>query len=193
MTPNNNKSHLRYFWVTFFAKELRFALSLSLSLSLSPAFESQLIQLYMKITEIVPEHGKGEQEITVKHVAAGYLNILLCLSVLWFPNVYQFSQLLGSMCSSSMLLLFVCSSSMLLLFLSSSIKVLSKETLTDYIEGELEQLPEPSPPHQQSSLMSELYYLLADDYLKSGDNQYDSLHSNLFVRRDVSAYFCVFQ
>ena len=69
--------------------------------------------------------------------------------------------------------------------------VLSKETLTDYIEGKLEQLPEPSPPHQQSSLMSELYYLLADDYLKSGDNQYDSLHSNLFLRRCQCIFLCI--
>ena len=43
--------------------------------------------------------------------------------------------------------------------------------LTNFIDGHLEVLPSPKPAHQHSSIMSDVYYLLADEYLKSGDNQ----------------------
>ena len=49
--------------------------------------------------------------------------------------------------------------------------VLEMTELTDFIEGHLEVLLSPKPTHQHSSIISDVYYLLADECLKSGDNQ----------------------
>ena len=55
--------------------------------------------------------------------------------------------------------------------MSLSDTVLEKSDLTDFIEGCSEELPTPKPAHQHSSIISDVYYLLADECLKSGDNQ----------------------
>ena len=49
--------------------------------------------------------------------------------------------------------------------------VLEMDDLNDFIDGCLEVLPSPETTHQHSSVISDVYYLLADEYLKSGDNQ----------------------
>lgn len=49
--------------------------------------------------------------------------------------------------------------------------VLKMGNLNDFIDGCLETLPDPQPTHQHSSIISDVYYLLADECLKSGDNQ----------------------
>lgn len=43
--------------------------------------------------------------------------------------------------------------------------------LSDFIDGRMEALPNPGPSHQHSSIISDVYYLLADESLKSGENQ----------------------
>lgn len=47
--------------------------------------------------------------------------------------------------------------------------VVSLEVIAGYIEGRVESLPLPSPPAPHTALVSEIFYLLADDSLKSGD------------------------
>lgn len=47
--------------------------------------------------------------------------------------------------------------------------VVSLEVIAGYIEGHVESLPLPSPPAPHTALVSEIFYLLADDSLKSGD------------------------
>ncbi|CAI8055447.1 Calcineurin-binding protein cabin-1 [Geodia barretti] len=48
-------------------------------------------------------------------------------------------------------------------------KVIPLSVIAGYIEGRLESLPLPSPPAPHTSLVSEIFYLLADDALKSSD------------------------
>ena len=43
--------------------------------------------------------------------------------------------------------------------------------LSDFIDGHIEALPKPAPSHQHSSIISDVYYLLGDESLKSGENQ----------------------
>ena len=52
------------------------------------------------------------------------------------------------------------------------------DDLTKFIDGCLEVLPDPRPTHQHSSIISEIYYLLADDFLKIGDNQLSQQNYN---------------
>ena len=47
--------------------------------------------------------------------------------------------------------------------------VLPLEVIAGYIEGRMETLPLPSPPAPHTALVSEIFYLLADDSLKSGE------------------------
>lgn len=47
--------------------------------------------------------------------------------------------------------------------------VVSLEVIAGYIEGRVESLPFPSSPAPHTALVSEIFYLLADDSLKSGD------------------------
>lgn len=47
--------------------------------------------------------------------------------------------------------------------------VVSLEVIAGYIEGRVESLPLPLPPAPHTALVSEIFYLLADDSLKSGD------------------------
>ena len=54
---------------------------------------------------------------------------------------------------------------------SCNVIVLEKDDLNNFIDGCLEVLPSPRPAHQHSSIISDVYYLLADEYLKSSDNQ----------------------
>ena len=55
-------------------------------------------------------------------------------------------------------------------FLASySHPVLPLSVIAGYIEGRVENLPLPSPPAPHTSLVSEIFYLLADDSLKSSD------------------------
>lgn len=61
--------------------------------------------------------------------------------------------------------------SIILLQSLSLILVLKMADLTDFIDGLQDSLPTPEPSHQHSSIISDVYYLLADEYLKSGDNQ----------------------
>ena len=49
--------------------------------------------------------------------------------------------------------------------------VLSKEALDNFIEGQSSELTDLQPPHQHSSTMSDVCYILADDALKAMDNQ----------------------
>lgn len=49
--------------------------------------------------------------------------------------------------------------------------MLSKEALESFIEGESLELTDRQPPHQYSSIMSDVCYILADDALKVMDNQ----------------------
>lgn len=50
--------------------------------------------------------------------------------------------------------------------------MLSKDALDKFIDGEGDNLDNLLPPHQHSSTISDIYYILADDALKSMDNQY---------------------
>lgn len=56
-------------------------------------------------------------------------------------------------------------------FLYISLIVVSKENLERFIEGHSKDLEDMQSPHQHSAIMSEVYYILADDCLKSMDNQ----------------------
>lgn len=47
--------------------------------------------------------------------------------------------------------------------------VLSLEVIARYIEGRVESLPHPALPAPHTALVSEIFYLLADDALKSND------------------------
>jgi hypothetical protein len=55
-------------------------------------------------------------------------------------------------------------------------KVIPLSIIAGYIEGRLENLPLPSPPAPHTSLVSEIFYLLADDALKSSDF-FSALHN----------------
>ena len=47
--------------------------------------------------------------------------------------------------------------------------VMPLSTIAGYIEGRVEALPLSSPPSPHTPLVSEIFYLLADDALKSGE------------------------
>ena len=49
--------------------------------------------------------------------------------------------------------------------------VLSKDSLEEFIEdGQADALSKTAPPHQDSSIIAGVYYILADDALRSMDN-----------------------
>ena len=48
--------------------------------------------------------------------------------------------------------------------------VLSKDSLEEFIDGQADALSKTAPPHQDSSIIAGVYYILADDALRSMDN-----------------------
>ena len=53
--------------------------------------------------------------------------------------------------------------------LSLSHPVIPLTVIAGYIEGNIEELPLPSSPASHTTLISEIFYLLADDALKSSE------------------------